>query len=388
MKRRHAVLILLWILAAAGISFYGGAVSYGFFYAVTLTPFICLLYIAAVIVRFRVYQCVGSRDLVCGRPESYYFILHNQDFFGFSSMKLHMFSSFSEVKDISDEDVYELQPKTQIKLETQIVCKYRGEYEVGIKEIEFGDFLDLFRIRYRIPGSVKVFVEPRLVEIDGLKAFEDLQLCVNRDSFRNSVDPDMTVRDYQEGDPLKLINWKAAAREMKLKVRTVKSDEQQKVYIIFDTRRIGRDNHIYIPAESKLLETVLAVSCHLFTKGIAQELIFMSQGLKESSPDGMHDFDECRRELSGTVFDEENSMEGLLSAVLQDTAAMSARVMILVLFSVTSEIKEMCVRFNEAGIFLIIYLISDEDNSVCGLVSDERKQVQQIPVDCDLKEVL
>ena len=388
MKKKYALLIFLWVLSVAGISFYGGAVSYGFFYTVTLIPAVCLLYIAAVIVRFRVYQCIGSRDLVCGRPESYYFILHNQDLFGFSSMKLHMFSSFSEVKDIDDEDVYELLPKTQIKLETQIVCRYRGEYEVGIKEIEFGDFLDLFRIRYRIPGSVKVFVEPRLVEIEELKAFEDMRLYVNRDSFNKNTDPDMTVRDYQEGDSLKLMNWKATAREMKLKVREVKGDEQQKVYILFDTKRIGRDNHIYIPAESKLLETVLAVSCSLFRKGISQNLLFMSQGLKESSPDGMHDFDECRKVLSGTVFDESNSAEELLADTMHKAAAMSAGIVILVLFSITQEMKELCTELNDAGIFLIIYVISDDDAAVSGITSDERKIVRQISLDSDLKEVL
>ena len=388
MKKRHAVLILLWILSIAGISFYGGWISYGFFYAVTLTPVLCLLYIAAVIVRFRVYQSVGSRDLVCDQPEAYYFILHNQDFFAFSAMKLYMFSSFSEVKDIDDRVVYELLPKTQIKLETQIICRYRGEYEVGIREIEFSDFLYLFSVKYKIPGSVKVFVEPKLVEMDSIKSFDEVQEFVNIDSFRDRTDQDCPVRDYQEGDPLKLVHWKATAKEMKLKVRTQKSDEQQRIIILLDTERSERDNHIYIPAESKLLESALAISYYLFRKGISQKLCYIGKSFKKISPDEMHDFDQYRRELSHMSFDKQNRSDVLFAEALCDPEVLSCRVMILLLFSVTSETESICAELNDRGIYLIIYVVNEDESAVHAMRSDERRTVRAILPDGDLREVL
>ena len=42
----------LWILSLAAITFYGGAVSYGFFFGVSLLPLVCLGYIACVYCRF------------------------------------------------------------------------------------------------------------------------------------------------------------------------------------------------------------------------------------------------------------------------------------------------------------------------------------------------
>ena len=157
-----------------------------------------------------------------------------------------MFSSFSRVDNIDDQAVYELLPGTRIKIETQIVCRYRGEYEIGIKEIEFSDFLNVFSIKYQIPGSVKVFVEPKLVEMEELRSFAEVKTYMNGESFRNRTDPDILVRDFRDGDSMKEIHWGATAKERKLKVRTRKSDEQQKIIIILDTERKEPDNHFYI----------------------------------------------------------------------------------------------------------------------------------------------
>ena len=78
----------LWILSLAAITFYGGAVSYGFFFGVSLLPLVCLGYIACVYCRFKIYQEIGSRTMVCGRPESYLFILKNEDFFAYASVSI------------------------------------------------------------------------------------------------------------------------------------------------------------------------------------------------------------------------------------------------------------------------------------------------------------
>ena len=48
MRRRRLAFLCLWILSLAAISFFGGAVSYGFFFGMTLLPVISLAYIFCV----------------------------------------------------------------------------------------------------------------------------------------------------------------------------------------------------------------------------------------------------------------------------------------------------------------------------------------------------
>ncbi|MDE7258161.1 MAG: hypothetical protein K2N77_02835, partial [Lachnospiraceae bacterium] len=130
MKIRRWMLLGLWILSLAAISFYGGAVSYGFFFGVTMLPVISWVYLFCVYCRFRIYQEVENRSMVCGNAVPYYFVLQNDDFFAFSSVSVRLFSSFSYVEQIPDGIEYELLPGDKLTFRTKLICKYRGEYEV------------------------------------------------------------------------------------------------------------------------------------------------------------------------------------------------------------------------------------------------------------------
>ena len=94
MKLRRCLYAALWILSLVGISFYGGAVSYGFFFMLTLVPVVSAIYLIAVYFGFRIYQEVESRDMVCNEPMSYYYVLENGSFFGLSGVSVRMFPAF------------------------------------------------------------------------------------------------------------------------------------------------------------------------------------------------------------------------------------------------------------------------------------------------------
>ena len=299
-----------------------------------------------------------------------------------------MFSSFSRVDNIDDQAVYELLPGTRIKIETQIVCRYRGEYEIGIKEIEFSDFLNVFSIKYQIPGSVKVFVEPKLVEMEELRSFAEVKTYMNGESFRNRTDPDILVRDFRDGDSMKEIHWGATAKERKLKVRTRKSDEQQKIIIILDTERKEPDNHFYIPAESKLLEILLAISFYLFRNGIRQEMFYSERSIRSCSPDIMTDFDRYRKTISHIEFNKKYRKEAIFEAAMDIPEIADSRVMVLLLLDITDDILSKCEKLKENGIYLIIYIISADKSTAKKFSPDERQTLSVISPDDDLKEVL
>ncbi|MDE6750325.1 MAG: hypothetical protein K2K21_14875, partial [Lachnospiraceae bacterium] len=68
MKMHRFIFAFCWILSLTAISFYGGTVSYGIFFALTLIPFISFFYIVCVWFRYKVYQEIGTRNIVCGQP--------------------------------------------------------------------------------------------------------------------------------------------------------------------------------------------------------------------------------------------------------------------------------------------------------------------------------
>ena len=145
MLRNRLILAALWILSLVGISFYGGPVTYGFFAVMTLIPVILLIYLLLVLARFKIYQHFESKDIVSDHKIPFYFTLQNEDYFAFCAVRVRFYSDFSVIDGLSDDNEYELLPQSKIKKETGLVCKYRGEYNVGIKSVTLRDFLCVFK---------------------------------------------------------------------------------------------------------------------------------------------------------------------------------------------------------------------------------------------------
>ena len=307
MRKRRLGLLGLWILSLTAISFYGGAVSYGFFFGITLLPVISLVYLALVYWRFKIYQKVESRNMVCGQPMPYFFVLQNDDYCPFASISVRMFSSFSYVEKLPGDTEYELLPGDKYTYETMLVCKYRGEYEVGVKEIVVTDFFRLFRFTYRIPGTIKAIVLPKVTRLTALNSIESLAVLLQRDAVRADTEPDVTVRDYIAGDALKQIHWKATAREQKLKVRSRMGEEKQGIALFCDTKRYSRHIEKYLPVENKQLEIMLALGIFLAERNMAFTAFYGQNGMRKKRVDGIGDFDVFYEAMSKVIYSEDES---------------------------------------------------------------------------------
>lgn len=80
------------------------------FFGMSLLPVVSLGYITYVYFRFKIYQEIGNRNMVCGRPESYFFMLKNEDYFAYAGVSIRLFSDFSYVEELPGDTEYELLP--------------------------------------------------------------------------------------------------------------------------------------------------------------------------------------------------------------------------------------------------------------------------------------
>ena len=149
MRRNRIIWLILYVLSIVFISFYGGVISYGSFAVLTLIPVVSILYIIFVIFRFRIYQKLDGRNPVCNNRSDFYFTLQNESFMIFSSVRVTFYSDYSTITGLDDRTEYELSPRSGIRKQTDLICRYRGEYEVGIRKITVTDPLRLFSISYR-----------------------------------------------------------------------------------------------------------------------------------------------------------------------------------------------------------------------------------------------
>ena len=385
MKIRNWILLDLWVLSLAAISYYGGAVSYGIFWGITFIPVISLLYLIFVYFNLRILQQIESRNMICGQPMPYFFVLQNDSLCVFTSISVNLFSSFSTVENLPGDTEYELLPGDKYAFETKLTCKYRGEYEVGVKEVIMTDFFRLFRIRYRIPGTIKALVLPKITRVSNLKSIDSLAALPQRTSLRERTEPDIVVRDYVTGDSLKQIHWKATAREQQLKVRNLTGEEKQGISLLWDTRRYSKEPKDYLPIEDKILETALAISIFLAEKNIPFSAYFGQRGISSAHLEGLGDFDGFYRQVSEIQFDQEENFQQTLLEITKSGTLFESKVIFCVLHQLNEDVLKLAEHLGRAGSLVVLYVITDENIEDFSKQSNDRLKIIAISVNAALE---
>ena len=332
MLRNRIFVGILWIVSLVGITFYGGTISYGFFTAVTLLPVLSLLYLLCVRLRFSVYQKLEGKTFVSNHAIPYFFTLQDESKFAFAGVRVRFYSDFSTLTDLSDGVEYELLPGTGITRDTTLLCKYRGSYNVGIRTIEITDFLRLFRIRYKNREPLEVFIRPDTVILDRLTGVRMPRLLA-RESTRPGSVPEATVREYQPGDSLRRVHWKASAKENRLLVRRDSGEEQRRVSIFMSTCRESDDPSEYLPTENKILEIALALSSFFLRSGIPVCASHRTQATETVLMDGREAFNSYYEICAHLVFSEAYNDVFLFSDMARNPEAVQGHIAFLVLSS-------------------------------------------------------
>ena len=360
MKRNRRIFLILWILSLVGISFFGGPVSYGFFAVLTLTPIVSLIYLVCVFAFFRIYQELDGKQLVANHTVPFFFTLMNEYWFGFAGIRVRFFSSFSAISGLDDGTEYELLPKTGVTKQTSLVCKYRGEYEVGIKSVEIQDYFRLIRLSYHNKETLRVIVKPNLVELTNLKSI-DLSQTMARESMQNQTEPDVLVRNYEPGDDVRQMNWKASARSGQLLIRKRTGEEREGVSILLGTNRCSREQKEYLPVENKMLETALALAYFFAKKNILTHVYYGAETLVEKNVSALNQFDAFYESLCTVEYREDASEADFLAKAAGRREIFQCKTVFLVLHEWTGAALEMLRLLRENNVFAIACLVRDDD---------------------------
>ena len=110
--------------------------------------------------------------------------------------------------------ILQLGPKAEKSLLYQVTFLMRGFYQIGPVLLESGDLFGLHR-RFRLESKPHfVLVFPKVVPLRGYELASRRPIGEVRLTHRLFEDPTRIagVREYQQGDPLNRIHWRATAR--------------------------------------------------------------------------------------------------------------------------------------------------------------------------------
>jgi len=386
MRRNRIIWLIIWILSILSISFYGGTVSYSFFYAASLVPIVSLLYLLYVFTFFHIYQKVESRTIIVDQPIPFYFRLVNEYFLSFVGVRVKFYSSFSSIKGLSDDIEYELLPNTEIKKETNLVCKYRGQYDIGIKTVEIEDYLRLFKLSYHNRESLNVIVYPKLVHLNSLSDI-DISYIMNESRY-HKTELDILTREYVTGDDLRLIHWANSAKNQELMTRESTGEEQEGVSIILDTMRYSSDNQYYLPLENKMLEIVLAISLFLTEKNILTREYHCNNVMHSTIVQNKNQFDNYYQSISSIEFSDLNSTKKTFEMLLANRDIFRSHTVFFVIHTWNDETANAISKLSESNIYVLVYIVNDSD--ILKDISHQFARVKLIQINPkeDLKKIM
>jgi len=360
MRKNRIIVLALWILALVGISISGGPVTYGFFFAVTLVPVVSIINIIAVVTKYRIHQTLEGKYFTSNEPIPFHFSLQNETFFAFPSLRVKFFTTFSTVNDIDDTKEFEIFPDSGITKKTNLICKYRGIYEVGFKLLEVRDLFHLFCFTCKNPETLKVNIRPKLYDLDNLKTLSISKLA--KSTSQSSSDfPDVISREYQEGDSTKLINWKLSAKNQKLMVRILTGDTQKSVSIILGSQRDYMDNKIFIPLENKLLEIALCLTNFCLKKNTPVNAFYMQDTLHSPFIQDSTTFQVFYDDLSIMQFSPDFKNESTLIALGENPELFNSKLVIFILPQWTVHSQILMEKLNKYNIATKAYIVCDSE---------------------------
>ncbi len=270
MWKNRLIVILFMIGSGVLIGVRGGAAAYLLFYTSLLVPCFSLFYVLYVYSRFCIYQKLEHRTVGKEEQIPYTFRLANEDKIPYFRVSVEFLKDSSTVAQMDMEKEYFLLPGEEVSCSTTLLCHRRGEYQVGICRAKVLDYFSLFSIAYSVQTRIEVKVNPRIVVLaDFVFDPEHREEKSSRSQYKESKqDLGTELRDYEDGDSMRLIHWKALAASGKLLSRKYQEEERDGICFAVDffpaLPEVNGMERLVL--EDKLLEALLAVADYFWRK--------------------------------------------------------------------------------------------------------------------------
>ncbi len=314
MKRNRITFIFIFLLSIIFRYNFGGFVSSFFFNTLLSLLTISVGYTIYVYIRFKFVQDIDKRNIIKGENVKLIVKLCNEDFMIFPYVFVSFFGSHSLFNSDSYSQSLCITPFSKKEYVFDMICKYRGEYEVGISDIYIEDFLGLIRLKYRIPETKKIIVNPKIEHLIKFDVFNSSSS--NSQSFSEGTVEDITnikdFRNYFYGDSFRKIHWKLTARNNRLIIKNFQSTIDLNVNILLDLRRNNYTKEINIIIEDKLIEAVISVIYYYLLKNTSVNFLYFDNTIEILKASNQMEFNFIYKTLSSIDFNQQISLSDIV----------------------------------------------------------------------------
>ncbi len=145
----------------------------------------------------------------------------------------------------------------------QLTALRRGYFQIGPAIAETGDLFGLHRRFRSLTKPSFLLVLPKLIPLAGYDIASRRPVGEVNVTYRLLEDPTMIagIRQYQHGDPLRSVHWRATARTGQLQCKQYQPTSVAGATVVLDLHRHSNPDH-HEPVRSDLAVTAAASICH------------------------------------------------------------------------------------------------------------------------------
>lgn len=397
MKKNRILYFSLFTLALLFIYFYGGKIPYMFFYIVAITPLVSIFLTTIAFLRFTYFEEIDEISIVKGEEFNYILNICNEDFFLYPYISVTFSDGNVFLGKQLEKESFSLLPFAKKTFQFKAVAKYRGEYEIGIKSIEFEDYLGIFKLTHKPKSSKVIKVYPRIVELSDVK-LKPMLLSESHsvpNSLSENANTTSDIREYMYGDSIKRIHWKLSSKTDKLLVRKFDATSKANTALILDLTKLNHSPIDNLSIEDALIECVVSFAYYLSGNRVNVSLIYYKNEYTEIKAQNILQFQDIYEVLSKITFNR-NAVEvkDLLSMYVQNNILKKSNILLFTPI-VTSDLFDELYKVTLAGFDVNLIYVSYTNNEPYNEEKD--KMLKELPeigvtaykinVDDDIREI-
>ncbi|SFU69757.1 DUF58 domain-containing protein [Butyrivibrio sp. INlla21] len=333
--KKGVCLYLVFLIASLVFSsFFGGAVSFVWLYAMLLLIPVSFAYIFVNYKFLSIYQTMDVHKVLKGDEHEFTLALENDGVLPIHRMKLTTYVDRCVLKDIEDGTEVSLDSFNRKELKSGLSCRYAGAYDVGAGNVSFTDPFGIFTVRFKVPYNFRAIVSPRITDVgDGIV---DIENIVNSTGLKSTVQnediPGSDMRAYEKGDSISSINWKISAKLGELVVRLPDKKEKRTLTMILeaaDVPEIKWDTQ-FLKDRDRFLELIVSCAFNFAGQGVPVKLIYPSATIREKTVNSYESFLEFYNTVADGIFYSSDAEVTKLKEMITDRSSYGDETIILI----------------------------------------------------------
>ncbi len=183
---------------------------------------------------------------------------------------------------------FKILPNTRVTLSHRLLPGQRGKFQLEWVYLSLISRLKLWRRTRQLPAPSELHVYPNIQQISeyallartgrlGLIGVRKTRKAGQENNFER-------LRDYQEDDNYKHIDWRSTARRQKLTVRQFQADQSQRIIFMLDCGRMMTNQYQDLSLVDYALNSMLMLSYVALSQGDSVGLICFSDHIHNYVP--------------------------------------------------------------------------------------------------------